>query len=161
MAASIATAFLGLGFPNILSRALADEITWLLLAKMAGIQLILTTVHFILYAYRLRKVKTLPSVKYSPAIRLVNLILNFIVKPHVMAVMLYWSPNWNSYTTQSFKDLRKTVNTSVNPLYPSGIPEGKLKRAANPHAAEVSSLTKEHFFSILRYRTKSRALMIY
>jgi cellulose synthase/poly-beta-1,6-N-acetylglucosamine synthase-like glycosyltransferase len=138
MAASIATGLLGLGFPNMFSHTLLDEIPWILLAKLAGIQLVLVTVHLVLYAYRLKKVKALPSLKYYPAIRLVNMILNFVVKPNVMGIMLYWSSHWNSYTTQSFKDLRKTVNTSVDPLYPSGIPEGELKRAQDPHATKVS-----------------------
>lgn len=136
MAASIAIGYLGLGFPNLLSRAASDEIVWILFAKIAGIQLIITTVQLVLYAYRLRKVKALSSLKYYPAIRLVNMILNFIVKPHVMAIMLSWSSNWKGYTTQSFKDLRKTVNTSIDPLYPSGIPENKPKTVA------ISSLAK-------------------
>ena len=136
MAASIAIGSLGLGFPNLLSRAASDEVLWILLAKIAGIQLTITTVQLVLYAYRLNKVKALSCLKYYPAIRLVNMILNFIVKVHVMDIMLSWSSNWNSYTTESFKDLRKTVNTSIDPLYPSGIPENK------PETAAISILAK-------------------
>jgi cellulose synthase/poly-beta-1,6-N-acetylglucosamine synthase-like glycosyltransferase len=130
MAASIAIGSLDFGFPNLLSRAASDEVLWILFAKIAGIQLTITSVQLVLYAYRLRKVKALSCLKYYPAIRLVNMILNFIVKPHVMAIMLSWSSNWKSYTTESFKDLRKKVNTSIDPLYPSGIPENKPKTAA-------------------------------
>jgi cellulose synthase/poly-beta-1,6-N-acetylglucosamine synthase-like glycosyltransferase len=137
MAGSIAIGSLGLGFPNLLSRAASDEILWILFAKIAGIQLTVTTIQLVLYAYRLNKVKALSCLKYYPAIRLVNMILNLIVKPHVMAIMLSWSSNWKSYTTQSFKDLRKTVNTSVDPLYPSGIPENKPKTAAISILAKV------------------------
>jgi len=136
VAASIAIGSLGLGFPNLLSRVASDEILWILLAKIAGIQLAITTVQLVLYAYQLRKVKALYSLKYYPAIRLVNWILNLIVKTHVMDVVLSWSSNWKDYTTESFKDLRKTVNTSIDPLYPSGIPENKPKTAA------ISILTK-------------------
>jgi cellulose synthase/poly-beta-1,6-N-acetylglucosamine synthase-like glycosyltransferase len=130
IAASLTIGLLGLAFPNMLSRAAPDEIPWILIAKIAGIQLLLTTVHLVLYAYRLHKVKALSSLKYYPAIRLVNMILNFVVKPHVMAIMLSWSSHWDSYTTQSFKELRKIVNTSIDPLYPSGVPETKLKTTA-------------------------------
>jgi cellulose synthase/poly-beta-1,6-N-acetylglucosamine synthase-like glycosyltransferase len=130
MAASLTVGLLGLAFPNMLSRAAPEEIPWILIAKIAGIQLLLTTTHLVLYGYRLRKVKALSSLKYYPAIRLVNMILNFIVKPHVMAIMLSWSSHWNSYTTESFKELRKTVNTSIDPLYPSGVPETTMKTTA-------------------------------
>jgi hypothetical protein len=136
LAASIAIGSLGLGFPNLLSRVASDEILWILLAKIAGIQLTITTVQLVLYAYQLRKVKALYCLKYYPAIRLVNWILNLIVKTHVMDVVLSWSSNWKDYTTESFKDLRKTVNTSIDPLYPSGIPENK------PITAAISILTK-------------------
>ena len=130
MAASIAIGSLGLGFPNLLSRAASDEVLWLLFAKLAGIQITITAIQLVLYAYRLNKVKALSCLKYYPAIRLINMILNFIVKPHVMAIVLSWSSNWKSYTTESFKDLRKIVNTSVDPLYPSGIAENKPETAA-------------------------------
>ena len=136
MAASIAIGSLGLGFPNLLSRAVSDEILWILFAKMAGIQLTITAIQLVLYAHRLNKVKALSCLKYYPAIRLVNMILNLVVKPHVLAIMLSWSSNWKSYTTQSFKDLRKTVNASVDPLYPSGIPEDK------PEPVAISILAK-------------------
>jgi cellulose synthase/poly-beta-1,6-N-acetylglucosamine synthase-like glycosyltransferase len=144
IAASIAVGPLGLGFPNLLSRAASDEVLWLLFAKLAGIQITITAIQLVLYAYRLNKVKALSCLKYYPAIRLVNMILNFIVKPHVMAIVLSWSSNWKSYTTESFKDLRKIVNTSIDPLYPSGIPENKPETAAipenKPETAAISIL---------------------
>jgi hypothetical protein len=36
--------------------------------------------------------------------------------------MLFWSSRWREYNTESFRDLRKVVNRSVDPLYPDGVP---------------------------------------
>ena len=37
-------------------------------------------------------------------------------------VMLFWSSRWREYNSESFRDLRKVVNRSVDPLYPDGVP---------------------------------------
>lgn len=62
------------------------------------------------------------DLKYYPFIRLLNFILNAVVKPQVIDVMLFWSSKWKEYNNESFRDLRKVVNRSVDPLYPDGVP---------------------------------------
>jgi hypothetical protein len=48
------------------------------------------------------------------------MIITLIVRPLVVNVLLSWSSRWKEYNTQSFKDLRRVVNRSIDPLYPSG-----------------------------------------
>lgn len=91
-----------------------------LLVKLLAIQVSITVVQLSLYAYRLNKVHRLGDIKYFPFIRLVNLLLNVIVKPQVVDVLLSWSSRWKGYTNESFKDLRREVKRSVDPLYPDG-----------------------------------------
>jgi hypothetical protein len=62
--------------------------------------------------------------------RLMHMVTSFGVRPVVINVLLSWSVRWKEYSTESFKDLRKVVNRSIDPLYPSGIPENKPKTAA-------------------------------
>ena len=120
LAASIITVATGLSMTDVPSIFTISEIPWVLLAKLAAIQATLTSLHLSLYAYRLRKVNKLHLVKYYPVIRLVNMILNMVVKPNVMEILLSWSTKWKTYNTDSFKDLRRIVKSSVDPLYPDG-----------------------------------------
>ncbi|HEY6756265.1 MAG TPA: glycosyltransferase family 2 protein [Nitrososphaera sp.] len=92
----------------------------ILLTKLIGIQIFITVIQLVLYGYRLNKVKKLADIKYYPFLRLFNFILNAVIKPQVLDVMLNWSSRWKEYNDQSFKDLRKVVNRSVDPLYPDG-----------------------------------------
>lgn len=92
----------------------------ILLAKLVAIQLSIVAIQLVLYGYRLNKVRKLSHLKYFPFIRLMNFILNAVVKPQVIDVMLFWSSRWKEYSNESFKDLRRVVNRSVDPLYPDG-----------------------------------------
>ena len=92
----------------------------ILLAKLFAIQVSIIAIQLVLYGYRLNKVKKLHDIKYYPFIRLVNFILNAVVKPQVIDVMLFWSSKWKEYNNDSFKDLRRVVSRSVDPLYPEG-----------------------------------------
>jgi cellulose synthase/poly-beta-1,6-N-acetylglucosamine synthase-like glycosyltransferase len=92
----------------------------ILLAKLFAIQLFIIVIQLVLYGYRLNKVKKLRDIKYYPFIRLMNFILNAVVKPQVIDVMLFWSSKWKEYSNDSFKDLRRVVSKSVDPLYPEG-----------------------------------------
>lgn len=60
------------------------------------------------------------ALKYYPAMRLMHMIISLVVRPLVINVLLSWSIRWKEYNTESFKDLRKVVNRSIDPLYPSG-----------------------------------------
>jgi hypothetical protein len=94
----------------------------ILLSKLIAIQISVVVIQLVLYGYRLKKVGKLKDIKYYPFLRLVNFILNAIVKPQVIDVMLYWSSRWKGYSDESFRDLRKVVNRSIDPLYPDGVP---------------------------------------
>jgi cellulose synthase/poly-beta-1,6-N-acetylglucosamine synthase-like glycosyltransferase len=91
-----------------------------LVAKLLGIQAIIYTVAVILYTYRLKKVGKAKNIAYLPLMRFLVIILNWIVKPQALEVLLSWSVRWKEYTSESFKDLRKVVHTSIDPMYPSG-----------------------------------------
>jgi cellulose synthase/poly-beta-1,6-N-acetylglucosamine synthase-like glycosyltransferase len=116
LAASIISGVLNLSF---ISEGSASSI---LLSKLVAIQVSIVVIQLGLYGYRLKKVGKLRDLKYYPFLRLVNFILNAIVKPQVIDVMLFWSSRWREYNTESFRDLRKVVNRSVDPLYPDGVP---------------------------------------
>ena len=94
----------------------------ILLSKLIAIQISIVVIQLVLYGYRLKKVGKLKDIKYYPFLRLVNFILNAIVKPQVIDVMLFWSSRWKEYSNESFRDLRKIVNRSIDPLYPDGVP---------------------------------------
>ena len=94
----------------------------ILLSKLIAIQISIVVIQLVLYGYRLKKVGKLKDIKYYPFLRLVNFILNTIVKPQVIDVMLHWSSRWKGYSDESFRDLRKVVNRSIDPLYPDGVP---------------------------------------
>jgi cellulose synthase/poly-beta-1,6-N-acetylglucosamine synthase-like glycosyltransferase len=100
------------------------------ISKLVAIHLLLTTMLLVLLAYRLRFVNQVSALMYYPVMRLMHMIISYVVRPLVINVMLSWSTRWKEYSTESFKDLRKTVNISIDPLYPSGIPENKPKIAA-------------------------------
>jgi cellulose synthase/poly-beta-1,6-N-acetylglucosamine synthase-like glycosyltransferase len=108
-------AMLNLGFIAAEQSPLA-----ILLAKLVAIQLAIVFIKLVLFGYGLNKVRKLGDIKYYPFIHLINLILNAVVKPQVIDVMLYWSSRWKEYSSESFKDLRRVVNKSVDPLYPDG-----------------------------------------
>jgi cellulose synthase/poly-beta-1,6-N-acetylglucosamine synthase-like glycosyltransferase len=113
--------------------ALASEsvmIPLLLISKLVAIHVFLTTLQLVLLAYRLRFVNQVSALMYYPVMRIMQMIIGFGVRPLVINVLLSWSIRWKEYNTESFKDLRKTVNASIDPLYPSGIPENKPKTAA-------------------------------
>jgi cellulose synthase/poly-beta-1,6-N-acetylglucosamine synthase-like glycosyltransferase len=92
----------------------------ILLAKLATIQLAIIVIKLVLFGYGLNKVRKLGDIKYYPFIHLMNFMLNAVVKPQVIDVMLFWSSRWKQYTDESFKDLRRVVSKSVDPLYPDG-----------------------------------------
>jgi cellulose synthase/poly-beta-1,6-N-acetylglucosamine synthase-like glycosyltransferase len=106
----------------------------ILLSKLIAIQISVVVIQLALYGYRLKKEGKLKDLKYYPFLRLVNFILNAIVKPQVIDVMLFWSSRWKEYSTESFRDLRKVVNRSIDPLYPDGVPIISKKAAdSGPH----------------------------
>jgi cellulose synthase/poly-beta-1,6-N-acetylglucosamine synthase-like glycosyltransferase len=105
-------------------------IPMLLISKLVAIHGFLTTLQLVLLAYRLRFVNQVSALMYYPVMPLAHMIISYVVRPLVINVMLSWSTRWKEYSTESFKDLRKTVNSSIDPLYPSGIPENKPKTAA-------------------------------
>jgi cellulose synthase/poly-beta-1,6-N-acetylglucosamine synthase-like glycosyltransferase len=92
----------------------------ILLAKLVAIQLAIIVTKLVLFGYGLNKVRKLGDIKYYPFIHLMNFMLNTIVKPQVVDVMLSWSSRWKQYNDESFKDLRRVVSKSVDPLYPAG-----------------------------------------
>jgi cellulose synthase/poly-beta-1,6-N-acetylglucosamine synthase-like glycosyltransferase len=94
----------------------------ILLTRLIAIQLAIVVIQLVLYGYRLKKVRKFADIKYYPFLRLVNFILNAIVKPQVIDVLLFWSSRWKEYSNDSFRDLRKVVNRSIDPLYPDGVP---------------------------------------
>jgi cellulose synthase/poly-beta-1,6-N-acetylglucosamine synthase-like glycosyltransferase len=105
----------------------------ILLSKLIAIQISIVIIQLVLYGYRLKKVGKLKDIKYYPFLRLVNFILNAIVKPQVIDVMLYWSSRWKGYSDESFRDLRKIVNRSIDPLYPDGVPIISKKTGDSKH----------------------------
>jgi cellulose synthase/poly-beta-1,6-N-acetylglucosamine synthase-like glycosyltransferase len=106
----------------------------ILLSKLIAIQISVVVIQLALYGYRLKKEGKLKDLKYYPFLRLVNFILNAIVKPQVIDVMLFWSSRWKEYSNESFRDLRKVVNRSIDPLYPDGVPIISKKAAdSGPH----------------------------
>jgi cellulose synthase/poly-beta-1,6-N-acetylglucosamine synthase-like glycosyltransferase len=140
MIALLITSAFDLSSPIRSTYALASEsvmIPLLLISKLVAIHVFLTTLQLVLLAYRLRSVNQVSALKYYPVMRLAHMIISFGVRPLVINVLLSWSTRWKEYSTESFKDLRKTVNISIDPLYPSGIPENKPKIAA------ISILSKE------------------
>ena len=82
--------------------------------------LIMTGTIIVMIAYRLKQFGKLHDLWYFPLTRLATWILNYSVKPQVMEILFSWSSKWREYDTQSFKALRKEVNRSVDPGYPSG-----------------------------------------
>lgn len=93
---------------------------WLLVSKLLAIHAFLTTLQLILFAYRLRSVNQVSALIYYPVMRLMHMIITLLVRPLVVSVLLSWSNRWKEYNIQSFKDLRRVVNRSIDPLYPSG-----------------------------------------
>jgi hypothetical protein len=69
--------------------------------------------------------------------RLMHMMITLIVRPLVINVLLSWSTRWKEYNTQSFKDLRRVVNRSIDPLYPSG--EQPVASSSKDVKAVVSS----------------------
>lgn len=114
LAVSAVTGFLNLTSIDELS-ALTD-----LSVKLVAIQASIVVTQLAFYAYRLRKVHRLADLKFYPFIRFVNFLINVVVKPQVIDVLLHWSTKWKKYDTESFKELRREVNKSIDPLYPSG-----------------------------------------
>jgi hypothetical protein len=74
----------------------------------------------ILYSYRLHKIGKIRDMKYFPVVRFLVLVINLIVKPQSVEVLLTWSGRWKEYNDDSFRDLRKEIHKSVDPLYPTG-----------------------------------------
>jgi cellulose synthase/poly-beta-1,6-N-acetylglucosamine synthase-like glycosyltransferase len=95
-------------------------IPWLIIAKLIAVHAFLTTLQLGLFGYRLRFVNQVSALKYWPIARLAHMIITLVVRPLVINVLLSWSTKWNEYNTQSFKDLRRVVNRSIDPFYPSG-----------------------------------------
>jgi cellulose synthase/poly-beta-1,6-N-acetylglucosamine synthase-like glycosyltransferase len=61
------------------------------------------------YIYYLRKFRKLGNLKYYPIARFYGIIVRMVTKPVAMEVLLNWSSRWNSYTHESFEDLRSEV----------------------------------------------------
>lgn len=98
----------------------AHGIPFYIIAKLAAVQLIIILIQILIYAYPLKKLGKVHHLLYFPFIRLINMILNLIVKPQVVEILLFWSTKWKGYDDESFRALRKEVNRSIDPLYPSG-----------------------------------------
>jgi cellulose synthase/poly-beta-1,6-N-acetylglucosamine synthase-like glycosyltransferase len=113
MAVSIIMGTLNLSTPELITYGV-------IVAKLLGIQAMIYAISIILYTYRLNKVGKAKNIVYFPLMRFLVIILNWIVKPQALEVLLSWSVRWKEYTSESFRDLRKIVHTSVDPLYPSG-----------------------------------------
>jgi hypothetical protein len=64
------------------------------------------------------------------------MIITLIVRPLVVNVLLSWSTRWKEYNTESFKDLRRVVNRSIDPLYPSG----EQQQPTSPSSKDVKSV---------------------
>ena len=105
-----------------------SEVPFHLLIKLIAIQLVITVILLIIYAHRLDKVNKVSDIWYFPFIRLINMILNLVVKPQVAEILLSWSSKWKDYNDKSFQALRKEVNRSIDPLYPSGEPIEKKQK---------------------------------
>jgi cellulose synthase/poly-beta-1,6-N-acetylglucosamine synthase-like glycosyltransferase len=107
---------------SIMSGALdvPGGIPFYLIVKIASIQLLIYVVQIVLYSYNLNKIKSISDIRYFPVTRIIPLILTVFVKPQVMEVILSWSSRWSKYSTDSFKDLRREVKRSVDPMYPEG-----------------------------------------
>jgi cellulose synthase/poly-beta-1,6-N-acetylglucosamine synthase-like glycosyltransferase len=146
----------------------------ILLTKLIAIQLSIVVIQLALYGYRLRKVEKLKDLKYYPFLRLVNFILNAVVKPQVVDVMLYWTSRWKGYSDESFRDLRKIVNRSIDPLYPDGVPIISKKASETdqqqyPHQRmqelqkqleqeQQEELRRKQFLPILHHESKEAKL---
>jgi hypothetical protein len=91
-----------------------------LLVKLGWFHSIIQGAQFILVAYYLNKLKKLSDVIYFPIMRILSIIIAQYVNLQAMNVILFWSSKWRQYNNESFKDLRKEVNRSVDPMYPSG-----------------------------------------
>lgn len=128
MAVSILMGTVGLSTPELITYGV-------IITKLLGIQAIIYAVAIILYAYRLNKAGKTRYMLYFPLVRFLVIILNFIVKPQALEVLLSWSVRWKEYTTESFRDLRKVVHTSIDPLYPSGEQVAHSKKADDATAA--------------------------
>lgn len=113
MAASIIMGTLSISTPELISYGV-------IIAKLLGIQAMIYAIAIILYTYRLKKAGKARNIVYFPLVRFLVIILNWIVKPQALEVLLSWSVRWKEYTSESFRDLRKVVHTSIDPLYPSG-----------------------------------------
>jgi cellulose synthase/poly-beta-1,6-N-acetylglucosamine synthase-like glycosyltransferase len=113
----------------------------IIIAKLLMIQAAIAVLSIILYSYRLRKIGRVKDMKYFPVVRFLVLVSNWIVKPQAVEVLLTWSARWKEYNDESFRDLRKEVNKSVDPLYPSG--DGKQETAtATTAISEKNTVTQ-------------------
>jgi cellulose synthase/poly-beta-1,6-N-acetylglucosamine synthase-like glycosyltransferase len=123
MIALLITSVFDLSSPIRSTYVLASEsvmIPLLLISKLVAIHVFLTTLQLVLLGYRLRFVNQVSALMYYPVMRLMHMIITLGVRPLVINVLLSWSIRWKEYSTESFKDLRKVVNRSIDPLYPSG-----------------------------------------
>jgi cellulose synthase/poly-beta-1,6-N-acetylglucosamine synthase-like glycosyltransferase len=128
MAVSILMGTLNLSTPEAISYGVV-------IAKLLGIQAIIYAIAIILYTYRLKKDRRARSILYFPLVRFLVLILNWIVKPQAIEVLLSWSARWKDYTSESFRDLRKVVHASIDPLYPSGEQVAHFKKTDDAAAS--------------------------
>jgi cellulose synthase/poly-beta-1,6-N-acetylglucosamine synthase-like glycosyltransferase len=136
LAAAIISGVLNLSFIT------EGSVSSILLSKLVAIQVSIVVIQLVLYGYSLKKVGKLRDLKYYPFIRLVNFILNAVVKPQVVDVMLFWSTQWKEYNNESFRDLRKVVNRSVDPLYPDGVP--LISKKGSDTAQQKQQQKKQH-----------------
>jgi cellulose synthase/poly-beta-1,6-N-acetylglucosamine synthase-like glycosyltransferase len=113
MAISFIMGMLDMSTPEIISLGI-------IITKLLGIQVAVTAVSVILYSYRLHKIGKIRDMKYFPVVRFLVLVINLIVKPQSVEVLLTWSGRWKEYNDDSFRDLRKEIHKSVDPLYPTG-----------------------------------------
>jgi hypothetical protein len=123
MVALLIASALDVNSPIRSTYVLASEsmmIPLLFISKLVAIHVFLTTLLLVLLAYRLRFVNQVSALMYYPVMRLTHMIISYVVRPLVINVMLSWSTRWKEYSTESFKDLRKVVNRSIDPLYPGG-----------------------------------------
>ena len=110
----------------------------IIITKLLGIQAAVTAVSIILYSYRLHKIGRFNDMKYFPVVRFLVLVTNWIVKPQAVEVLLTWSARWKQYNDESFRDLRKEVHKSIDPLYPSGDDQQKTTISEKNAATQIT-----------------------
>lgn len=131
MAVSFIMGMLELSTPESISLGI-------IVTKLLAIQVAVIAVNIVLYSYRLHKVGRIIDIKYFPLVRFLVLITNWIIKPQAVEILLTWSARWKNYNDESFRDLRKEVHKSVDPLYPPGDEQPETSISEKNKATETT-----------------------